>query len=270
MKYDLFVSDFDGTLVRKDGTVSEENRRAIEAFRKKGGVFAVCSGRMLPSILPRVRELGLGGIVGAIQGAILAEIDTGKIIRCNAFSHLCALRAVTAAERRGLHTHIYTEDQFYSNMDDVFLEFYEKICGVRAERPREPLSSLLSGLKPIVKVIVMLEKEKRDGVYRELKEELGEEFYVTCSSDWMVEILPAGQNKGTAVEYLCRHYGIPLEKSAAIGDALNDYEMLERAGGKFAVENAEERLKEIAVTVPSCEEHGVAAAIRKYAMEEEL
>ena len=174
MKYKMFVSDFDGTLVRKDGTVSEENRRAIEAFRKKGGVFAVCSGRMLPSILPRVRELGLGGIVGAIQGAILAEIDTGKIIRCNAFSPLCALRAVTAAERRGLHTHIYTEDQFYSNMDDVFLEFYEKICGVRAERPREPLSSLLSGLKPIVKVIVMLEKEKRDGVYRELKEELGQ------------------------------------------------------------------------------------------------
>lgn len=270
MKYDLFISDFDRTLVRKDGTVSEENRRAIQNYTAKGGVFAVCSGRMLPSILPRARELGLSGIVGAIQGAILAEISTGKILRCSAFSPDCALRAVKAAERRGLHAHVYTEDKFYSNMDDLFLSFYEKVCDVRAERPEKPLSELLPRLKPIVKVIVMLEKEKRDGVFRELKEELGAEFYVTCSSDWMVEILPAGQNKGTAVDFLSEYYGIPREKTAAIGDAPNDYEMLLRAGGKFAVANAEEPLKQIAVTVASCEEHGVAEAIEKYAMEEEL
>ena len=29
MKYRIFLSDFDGTLVRADGTISETNKRAI-------------------------------------------------------------------------------------------------------------------------------------------------------------------------------------------------------------------------------------------------
>ena len=55
MKYPLFLSDFDGTLVRSDGTTSEGNKRAIAAYRKAGGTFAVCTGRMLSSILPRLK-----------------------------------------------------------------------------------------------------------------------------------------------------------------------------------------------------------------------
>ena len=66
MKYPLFLSDFDGTLVRSDGTISEGNQRAIAAYRKAGVTFAVCTGRMLTSILPRLKELGIeDGLVSA-------------------------------------------------------------------------------------------------------------------------------------------------------------------------------------------------------------
>lgn len=269
MRYDLFLSDFDGTLVRRDGTVSETNKRAIEEYRKRGGVFAVCSGRMLPSALPRARELYEKGLVAAIQGSIVADVATGEVLYCNAFDPDDALCAVQLAESMNLHTHVYTEDKFYTNMDDLFLQYYEQVCRVRAERAEVPLSRLLVALKPVVKIVVMVEKEKRGEVFAEIKRGLGERFYVTCSSDWMVEILPAGQNKGKAVDFFCEHFRIPREKSAAIGDALNDKEMLERAGGKFAVANADPALKEIARTVPSNEEDGVAAAL-EYAMEEEL
>ena len=50
MKYKIFISDFDGTLVRDDGTVSEKNKAAICRYREQGGVFAVCTGRMTPAI----------------------------------------------------------------------------------------------------------------------------------------------------------------------------------------------------------------------------
>ena len=59
MKYRIFLSDFDGTLVRADGTISETNKRAIAEYRAAGGIFAVCTGRMLTSILPRLKELGI-------------------------------------------------------------------------------------------------------------------------------------------------------------------------------------------------------------------
>ena len=41
MNYRLFLSDFDGTLVRSDGTVSEKNKRAIARYVAAGGTFAV-------------------------------------------------------------------------------------------------------------------------------------------------------------------------------------------------------------------------------------
>ena len=73
MKYPLFLSDFDGTLVRSDGTVSEGNKRAIAAYRRAGGIFAVCTGRMLSSILPRLKELGIRDKVVVWAGGRIAE-----------------------------------------------------------------------------------------------------------------------------------------------------------------------------------------------------
>ncbi|MDE7158895.1 MAG: Cof-type HAD-IIB family hydrolase [Clostridiales bacterium] len=270
MKYKLFLSDFDGTLVRADGTVSETNRAAIARYEEAGGIFAVCTGRMPASILPRVRELGQKGVVAAYQGAVLLDIPTGKPLVSNAFSEEDARKVLLLAEAGGYHTQIYAETDFYCNMDDDPLKLYEKICGVKAIVPNEPLLKLWEREKfPLVKVLLMVEEEQRDALADYCKKELGEKFYVTCSSKWFVEILPAGQNKGKAVEYLCKYYNIPAEETAAIGDALNDLDMLYAAGGKFAVENGEQALKEIAVTVASNEEDGVAEALMKYAMGEE-
>ena len=55
MKYDVFLSDFDGTLVRSDGTVSETNKAAIARYRAAGGIFAIVTGRMLAAIMPRLK-----------------------------------------------------------------------------------------------------------------------------------------------------------------------------------------------------------------------
>ena len=46
MKYDLFCSDFDGTLVREDGTISERVKNEIARYTAAGGIFTVVTGRM--------------------------------------------------------------------------------------------------------------------------------------------------------------------------------------------------------------------------------
>ena len=42
----LFCTDLDGTLYRKDKTISDENKRAIEYFKSEGGLFTFITGRM--------------------------------------------------------------------------------------------------------------------------------------------------------------------------------------------------------------------------------
>ena len=74
IKNKLIVSDFDGTLITSSHTVPEDVKSAINEYVACGGIFAVCTGRMISSILPRVRELGLKGLDVGYYGDAIAEI----------------------------------------------------------------------------------------------------------------------------------------------------------------------------------------------------
>lgn len=269
MNYDLFLSDFDGTLVQGGGKVCQKNIQAIEDYRAQGGVFAVVTGRMLASILPRLKELGLQeGLVVACQGAVIADIATGRLLRNEGFSTAEASRIAELLEGLDLHFHVYSGDNLYCNRRDDYLKTYESVCGVTAEVPDTKLSEFVrrEGLS-CVKILAMCEPEARDPLLQLLKKELPE-YGVTTSSAYMTEILPKNVSKADAVAFLSKQYGIPTERTAAIGDERNDLPMLLAAGGRFAVKGAAEELTKIAVIVSSAEEGGVAEAIRYYAMGE--
>lgn len=268
MKYQLFISDFDGTLVRRDGTVSPRTRAAITRYMESGGIFAVCTGRMPSSILPRVRELGITkGPVVAYQGAVVVEIETGAILKADGLPFEDALAVLRVLERAGEHIHLYTADTLYCNRDDEYLAEYERICGVKGTVLNKPLSEFLLSERPtVIKILAMLDPARRDGLKRMLEGALGERFYVTASADFLVEVLPAGRNKARGVDFLSEYYNVPLEGTAAIGDQLNDLPMVLRAGGRFTVENAAEDLKRIALVMPSNEDDGVAYALENYVM----
>lgn len=264
MKYPLFLSDFDGTLVRSDGTISEGNKRAIAAYRKAGGTFAVCTGRMLTSILPRLKELGIeDGLVIAYQGATIADVATGKLVKDDGFSREDALRVVRLLEENGRHVHVYTVNDLYANRRDEALELYEHICGVRATIVSD--MSLAEFIEKndlrVVKALAMVRKDDRAALIEELRPKLGDGFFVTCSADVLVEVMPEGQSKAAAVDFLSKKYNIPVEKIAAIGDQMNDLPMIMRAGGKFAVSNAAQPLKDAAHVVADFEQDGVAEAL---------
>ena len=268
MKYKLFISDFDGTLLRSDGTISERTKQAIARYNSSGGTFAVCTGRMLCSILPRLKELGIeSGLVVAYQGAMIANIKTGKLLKNEGFACEDALKVIRLLEADGRHIHVYADDNFYCNRDDELLHTYEKICGVKGEVIEGLLSDMVAVNRlNVTKILAMTAPAERDGLREKLSRALGERFYVTTSSEWLVEVMPAGQSKASAVDFLGEYYGIPQGEIAAIGDQLNDLPMIERAGGKFTVENGEAELKVGAIAVPSNDDDGVAFAIENYAI----
>ena len=69
-KYPLIVSDFDETLRNDEGTISPENAEAIRKYIAAGGIFAICTGRMMSSILPHAESLRLDSLLVGYQGAL--------------------------------------------------------------------------------------------------------------------------------------------------------------------------------------------------------
>lgn len=262
----LFVSDFDGTLANSANEVTEEVKNAINNYVADGGIFAVCTGRILPSVLPRVRQIGLKGLVIACQGAVIADIESGKILREAVFGEGEAAEICAFLEGLNTNVHAYFSDGFYSDLPDgeKHLKLYEDITGVKARHAEVPLSRVTT-LGRYNKVATLCRPDGQAELYEKITAKFGGRFDVTCSAKVLIEVSPAGETKGAAVRFLSARYGVPLEKCCAVGDNLNDLSMVEAAGVGVAVGNAVDGLKAVAdyVTVTN-DEGAVARVIEKF------
>lgn len=267
INYSLIVSDFDGTLAQSDGTISARTREAITRYVQNGGKFAISTGRMPAAILPRVKELGLVGAVCCGQGSIIVDIQTNEILLSGDIPNDVAVQVCKSMEDKGLHIHVYGLWEYYSNMDDEYLAYYEDVVKVKAILVQDkPISEFVkeSGMRPF-KILAMLAPEDNERIRLELEKEGFVGCEVTRSSSLLVEVGNANFTKGTSVEYLAKRYGIPMDKTIAIGDQINDLSMIQTAALGFAVNNADESLKASAITLKeSNNQDAVACVIEKY------
>ena len=268
INYGLIVSDFDCTLVNRDGTISDRNKQAIADYVAAGGAFVVSTGRMPEGIIPRVKELGLNGLVSCCQGSIIADIETGNRIIDGKIPYETTLAIVEKMEQMGLHIHVYDDKGYYSNMDDEALKKYENAVKNKANLVLDrPLSQFVREKElASYKVLAMVYPEENERILQELTTCGFKDCTVTRSGRSLVEVINAGYSKGTAVEFLANYFGVPIDKTVAIGDQLNDLPMIERAGLGIAVHNADESLKAKAdyVTDRAHEEGAVAEVIEKF------
>lgn len=268
INYPLIVSDFDGTLVNDDGTISERNKKAISEYVAAGGAFAISTGRLPAGILSRAKELGLQGKVCCCQGAIILDIESNEVIMEGRLSLESTIKACKKMEELGLHIHAYDLWDFYANKDDEPLKMYEMLVKTKATKVLDkPLSQFLEENKlRAYKLLAMVEPENNEKIFRILDEEKFDGCEVTKSAAFLVEVINSQYSKGTAVAFLADYYGVPLDKVIAVGDQINDTPMIERAGLGIAVKNAETALKEKAdyVCEYTNEEGAIAEIIEKF------
>jgi len=96
-------------------------------------------------------------------------------------------------------------------------------------------------------------------------ERFGERLYISKSLPYFLEFAAPGVTKGAGLDFLAAHMGFTREETVSFGDGENDVELVEWAGYGIAVENAHERVKEVADWIgPSAEQEGVAQVIEAY------
>ncbi len=118
--------------------------------------------------------------------------------------------------------------------------------------------------RQIVKEGILVEKFALVGKCpQEVGDALGDRFAVLQHSAY-AEIVQVDYTKAEAMRIVLDKLDIKPENSIAMGDSLNDYDMIEKAGTGVAMGNAIDEIKKIAAFVTGhVDESGVANALEK-------
>lgn len=76
----LLVTDLDGTLLNRKQQISEENQRAIEAFKLAGGLFTIATGRMEDAVQSFMTDLSLDLPMILYNGAKIIDPIDKKVL----------------------------------------------------------------------------------------------------------------------------------------------------------------------------------------------
>ena len=256
----LVCTDLDGTLFKKDKTVSRENREAIEYYKSEGGAFTFITGRFPCYAQTAYAAASPNVPYGCANGGALYDGVAERYVWTEPLDRR-ALTLVDAIAEAFPDVGIQTSTfgPIYFSRENEVLHHFRAVTGlpnlVRHWREvDEPLAKILFGIKT---------EEELFAVERALRAHpLASEFQFIRSETYLFEILPRGMHKGVALGKLMEHLGTDPALTVAIGDYDNDVGMLRTARLGVAVANASPAARAAAdhVTV-SNEEHAVARVI---------
>ena len=123
-------------------------------------------------------------------------------------------------------------------------------------------SSLFGG---VLKMSMVVGEERLDSVLQEVNDLFDGRVRAVSSGYGCIDILQDGIHKAWGLVELLKRWNLKPEQIMAFGDSENDIEMLELAGISFAMENAEETVKEIATKVaPANSQAGVYQVLENW------
>ncbi len=265
MKTKLICSDVDSTLVDDYKKLSPKNREAIrKAVLEEGMHFAIISGRIAPSVRRYMDEIGITGVVPSLGGCLIEDWD-GTIIEENVVDGRLAIKINDLIKAMDCLCFAYHHNDWY--IDPGHPDWIKSEADATDTiGVVEDLTGLFSRINPNKLLGVHSDTDKVKRLSDAILERYSNEVDCFLSSPMYLEIVPKGVNKGTAVDALCRHYGIERSNVLAIGDYYNDIDMLKIVGVPVTVRNAPDDIKAVAryVTESDCNNSAVAEALERF------
>jgi len=259
MDYKLIAIDLDDTLLRNDLTISDRAKKAIQGAIKKGTLVTFATGRMFCSALPYALELGLDLPLITYQGALVKYAD-GREVYHRPIELATAKEVIEFAKPSGLHVNAYIDDELYMAADTHWGRQYAAI----AKAPIHYIDLPGELMTDPTKILFIGESDELDIWARKISETFSTAVNVTKSKDTFLEISHPKATKGNALRELVEALHIKREEVIAIGDNMNDLDMIQYAGCGVAVGNAVRALKEAAnLVAKSNDDDGVAEIIEQ-------
>ena len=265
-KIRLVVSDLDGTLLSPDHLLTESVKEAVQRFVRSGGLFTIATGRFGLTAKSVVEELDIDIPYILCNGAVIADRHRVREAVLLELAELAPL--LEEADRRDVTVMLFDEDGVSAlrrTPDVERFEYKEKI-GCRIIDPAS--GHWKNG--SVQKVLLIGDMKKIRSIWNSHSAGFRQTYSTIQSEDDYFEIIPANQSKGEALKKLARMLNVDRSEVMAIGNQLNDLDMIRNAGIGVAVANSHDDLKKYATYV--CARSygdGVVEAMDKFCFRQE-
>ncbi|MFP3937553.1 MAG: HAD-IIB family hydrolase [Phycisphaerae bacterium] len=261
MRCELLALDVDGVLVGPDNVVSPE---LADAVAEAAGVFRVvlATGRSYRETVDVWRRLSLPAPhepLVLVGGALVAEPDTGRALRESAIDRDVACEFADALNERGHSAAVIVDawrndvEYYLAESDDAseVLDRWFSQMDVPMQRV-ERLSEVRDLPRPL-RINACAEPSEAAGLAGRLAADFDGRLniHAILAPNYGVTIVEAfadGVSKWQGLCYVAQRYGIGPGAMVAVGDDINDVEMVRGAGLGVAMPRATDTLKAVADT----------------------
>lgn len=287
--FKLMAIDLDGTLLNSYGEVSQATKEGLLKVRNQGTEVVLASGRPISSTESLALELGVDNYLISGNGAAVYDIQNRKIVYDRFLNKEQVLKIAKICEENSFFYNVYTEDEVIASSLNYNILFYHKENIKKVEEKRTHINLVENIYKYIqesnknkfLKITICDEsKYIFNSILRKMKEISGidilEVEYMSKKKIksgtedvdiqyYYTEITNQNVNKWTAIEYLMNKFNISREEVVAVGDNMNDKEMIINSGLGVVMGNSNPKMKELAnVIVADNNSEGVLEAINKF------
>jgi len=274
----LLAVDIDGTLLDSRGSLPDAHRTALGDAAARGVSIVLATGRSFHFTRPIAEILGLPVVLLVNNGAVVKQIDGTTAMR-----HLLARETAlqVLAQTRAFEDSVAVVFDRPDERQIVFERmdwshphrrgYYEKnsafiasAASLPASIDEDPIQVMFNGSVEAMRTLAadLRALPQADRFSVAVTEYEARDFS-------LVDVNAAGCSKGATLARWAAALGVPREAVMAVGDNLNDLEMLEFAGVAAVMGNAADIVKErgFHLTAPN-DEGGLAQAVRRFVLDE--
>lgn len=253
----LIVSDLDGTLKDIDAPMDPELPEIIAALSRAGIFFTIATGKNLKSTRESAQALGISMPLIFSNGCIIQELD-GTIIAERLLARTFTDLLIDVCEQEGIELAIHIGEDIYVReiTENVSILFDYGSPDLVEVGEWERVNELLAHAHKCI-AIDRKNRQRLFGLEKRIFSLAGDSVEYCHTLVEMLEFMPQGVSKVSAIRSLAAARGIPMRSILAMGDGNNDIGMLREAGFGVAVANAPLAVRDAADwIIPACAQNG--------------
>lgn len=252
----LILTDFDGTFANDKGIITEDNIEMISYFTSHGGHFSVSTGRTYQGF-HHYNERYINAPVLLANGAMAYDYAKKDTVFFDGLREegVCSIKKILN-EFPEITVEMYPFNETYAiNLTDVSHRHFSS-QGIDYKIVNDPSETPL----PWAKVMLACGDVDPKKVHEFMDEMTPDISYIKTTGEF-IEVLARGVDKGSGLLKMAKRLSVHPKDAYAVGDGLNDLEMIVAAGKGFVPENGNKQVLEVADFIVRSNNNGAIANV---------